>query len=932
MAPIRTPLHSVAALPACLLVVALGVAGCSRSPEADLAQARGYIERHDSAGAQIALKAYLQNHPDAGEARYLLGVQLLRRLDAASAVIELERAQRLGFDPAQVVPALAKAQLAAGRPQRVIDDFAAAPLSEPAARAALAATVAQAWVQLGQAAKAHAVVAQALQGAPDAPPLLLTQAWLAEPKDGPAAALGAVDALLARHPDCAEAWVYRAELRMRVAGDVDDALSATRRALALQPDLFSARAGLVALLLQRSSLPEAREALAALKRLAPRFLATGLMDAQLAVAEGDRPRARSIYQAMLRSMAEHPALLLAAAENEHRLGDAAQAELLAAKLVARYPGDLAGRRLLAELHLAKGAADKAARVLAPLVDRADVPADVLAWAAQAERLDGRPARAEALFARLAAMKPADPRLRTLLATAGPGALADPAAVPTALAAIAADDDGISADLALYGLRMRAGDGDGALAAAQAIVRKRPGQPLPLQLKAQALLLRQDALGARQAFEAALAADADYLPAIRGLAVLDLADRAPAVARSRLDALLRRQPNDVAARLALAEVLRRSDAPDAEVGAELARAMRLAPERADLRLALIRHERDQGRWREAQALAQAAVAALPDQPELLEQLARLQEARGDDLQARASYAKLAVAHPGVAAGHLGLARLQLAASQWAPAERSIERVLSTEPDHAEALALLTALNLRRQRFDAALQSAHRLQRARPLEASGFLVEAEVAAAQGRWAQAAEASRRALDKAEPGLAPLKLHQALLRAGRATEARAFAERWLREHPRDTAFRFYEADAAAQSGDTTAAEQGYRAVLAIDPRHVPSLNNLAMLRLRAGEPDAQALAERAVQAAPRQAAVLDTLAQVHAAAGRWTQAIDVQSRAVALAPRAADLRLRLAQYQQSARHDADAQASLRRIVDERLVLTDAQREDLQSRLRTLR
>ena len=139
-------------------------------------------------------------------------------------------------------------------------------------------------------------------------------------------------------------------------------------------------------------------------------------------------------------------------------------------------------------------------------------------------------------------------------------------------------------------------------------------------------------------------------------------------------------------------------------------------------------------------------------------------------------------------------------------------------------------------------------------------------------------------------MRLHQALQRAGRAADAQAMASAWLQAHPRDMLFLFHLGDEALRRQDWPAAEARYRQVLGINPAHALSLNNVAWLLLQQKQPGALALARRAVQVAPDQAALRDTLAQALAEVGQLPEAVGMQKQALALQPDDPNLRLRLA------------------------------------------
>ena len=92
-------------------------------------------------------------------------------------------------------------------------------------------------------------------------------------------------------------------------------------------------------------------------------------------------------------------------------------------------------------------------------------------------------------------------------------------------------------------------------------------------------------------------------------------------------------------------------------------------------------------------------------------------------------------------------------------------------------------------------------------------------------------------------------------------------------------------------------------------ALNNLAWLLLTQKKPGALAYAQRAVAAAPHQPALLDTLAQAHAAEQQIGQAISLQKQALAMRPDDPALRLTLARFYGQAGEKRLAKAELDRL-----------------------
>jgi putative PEP-CTERM system TPR-repeat lipoprotein len=916
-------------LGAAALMAAAVLAGCSRSADDRLAQAQALAARQDSAGALVAVKALLQQKPEMAEARLLLGRLLLERGQAAAAEAELQRALGLGLAPARVIPLVAEAMLRAGHDAALVARLGQQNLPDATAQARLKTALAEAQARLDQDTAARDSLAAALRAQPGHAPALRLQARLTAAGGDLPAALAQLQQLLAAQPGDAEAWVLLGHLQAHQQADPSQAqaLASYRKALTLQPDHVGAHAALVSAHLARNDLDAARQQFVQMQQRLPRHPSTLQLEGELALAQGDLPRAQALFQQLLRAMPDQPQVLQSAAMVELRLNAPAQAEQLLTKAMAQVPGSAVLRRLAARAQLAQGQTARALTLLEPLAGDGSTDVDALALAAQARLMAGEAAAAAALFKRAAALRPADGRLRAAsallrLRDGDEAALRD-------LQRAAADSKDSGTDLALIATHLQRREWDAAMQAIDRLAAKQPDQPLALLLRGQVLQQQGRADAARAAFGQALARNPDHLPTLAALARLDLAANQGAAAQTRYEALLQRQPKLAPAHLALAELALRNGGGRGVAVERLQAGIQAVPDDLTLRLALIDLHLAGDRLREALDAAQAAAARWPEQPALLARLGRTQLRVGDGQQAAASFRRLVTLQPRAAAGHLGLAEAQLAQQDLASAERTLQQLLVIDPQNLPAQQLQAGLAMRQKQPAQALAVARRIQQQRPTLAAGWLLEGDVQAAQQRWPAAVAALRQALIRSDPQLAPARLHAVLLRNGQAAEASALAADWPRRHPQDLLFRHYLGDEAMGRRDLASAEVHYRAVLAVNPQQALARNNLAWVLLEQGKPGALAEAEQAVQLAPDQAQLRDTLARALAAAGRLKDALAMQQAALALAPDAPGLRLQLAKLQVQAGDRKSARAEYQRLAA--LGTRFAQHEEVSVALKSL-
>ena len=157
-----------------------------------------------------------------------------------------------------------------------------------------------------------------------------------------------------------------------------------------------------------------------------------------------------------------------------------------------------------------------------------------------------------------------------------------------------------------------------------------------------------------------------------------------------------------------------------------------------------------------------------------------------------------------------------------------------------------------------------------------------AEQGRWDEALERHRTAVELGLPGVAArIHLATALAELGMLPEARAAAAEAVAEAPEDAdALRVWGAVASRQ-GDFDDALPALLSAREIHPDHPEIHYNLGWLHLNTGRrQDAAAALRRAVELDPRHAKALHDLGILHAQAGEWAQAERALRQAIGADP----------------------------------------------------
>ena len=873
------------------LALALGLlAACGGdSPDKLLASAKAYLAKGEVRPAVIELKTALQKTPDSPEARFLLGKALLAGDEPVVAAVELRKALELKHPRDIVVPELVRAMLNQGQHKEIISQFGDLTLGNKEALAGLKTTIGLAHARSGAGADAMAAFRQALEAMPAYVPAQTGLARQLAVSGDIDAAIKATSDIVASGKADADTWVLQGDLLAFAKNDKDGAIAAYRKAIGVTKSHLAAHAGIIQLQVDTGDTKGAAEQVAELQKVRPGHPTTRYFQAQVAYLQGDHKAAKELVLQLLKGSPDHPQVNQLAGAIELASGSNEAARAYLNKALQAAPGSGLARRLLASAYLKSGEAGKALEVLQPMLAPTSPDGVALALAGEAYMQTGDLDKASASFSQAAKVNPKNTTNLTALARTrflkgdAVGAVAD-------LEQIAASDTSAVADMELVNTQLRRRDFQGALKAIDGLERKQPGKPLASLLRGAAHLGLKDTAQARASFEKALSIDATFFPAAFNLAALDIADKKPQAAQQRFETILKAQPGHLRALLALADLRARTGASKQEVTDLLSTAVRLNPAEAPAHLSLINNHLINKQAEPALAAAQQADAALPGQPAILDALGRAQQAAGQPNQALATFNKLIALQPGNPLAHMRIADIKIAAKDNDAAIESLKRAVSTKPDAVLPLQRLFALEVQAGRYAEALKLARDLQKRQPAHSLGFVFEGDAQRAQKNDAAALAAYKTALGKTAPGIAAPRFHSLLSSMGKKAEAEQFANTWIKDHPQDLAFVVYQGDNALARKDYANAEAAYRQVVELQPNHVTSLNNIAWLMVKANKPGALPFAVKANELQPNQPALMDTLAVALAADKRVDQAIELQKKALALAPESNTLRLTLA------------------------------------------
>ncbi len=881
-------------LGACLLCLS-GLASAA-TPGAD--QIRHDLAAGKLKAAAIEARSALRSIPGDETVRALLVEALLRLGAGALAEQAILEGQAQGWAPEAWIRPLGRAYLLQGKARDLLKAMKLTGATSPGGKADALAAIGLAQLSLGDRQAARAAFDEALGLDDGNVEARLGLARMAIAAKDYAQAEQQLKAARRSAATSAEVWVIQAAVR-QARGDSDGAVQALTEALARAPGDVEVLLGRASLNIARHHFEEALNNVKAVEALVPDHPTAELMLASLAYDKGDFASARDRVTRLLNRVPEYPKARLLAALAHLRLGEIEQADDLLRKVLAASPNDAAAVRVMAALRLRQRRSAEAIALLEPLAKRLPPDPAVLGELSGAYLQSGEVDKGLAYAEQAVALAPEDLQLKKGLAL-GQMLAGQPTAAIQALGATAdlAQSDAQGGFLLLLA-ELQSRQFDKALGTARQLHEKLPKNPAPPYLSGVAHELLGKPEEAREDFSQALQIKPDFLPASLALAKLDARSGNAEAAMRRYEAILAKDRKNLGALLGKAQLDAAAGRLD-EAVSTLEKAHSAHPEALRPSLVLAGLYLKSAQADRAEDLLKGLLAQQGTKPQLLEALVEVLEARGKPADALRYQEQRVALTPQDPEQLRRLALLQLRNGQAADAELTLAKALKLAPDNLSLLATGVKLALKGQRYDDALVYARKIQDAQPKHAAGLRLEGDVRSAQGRFEEAAGIYGRALALEPSTLLLGKEVTARQRAGQPEQARARLTQWLAAHPRDARAHVIAAQLAQRTGQDAEAIEHYEQALAVQPKAVVVLNNLAWLYNERGDPKALALAEQAHELAPNAAPLTDTLGWVLVSEGQIQRGLGLVKQASEKLPDNPTIRYHLAvAYQKSGQPD---------------------------------
>lgn len=881
------------------LLAGAALVGCDDGPSSAsllIEEALGHRNKGDLKASIAALKTALKDEPDNADARALLGEIYMHADDHPSATKELLRARALGRDTEQIRLLLVTSWLAQGEFESVLKEIpegfrAGTPVETElliargralmlAKRPGDATTVLEATLKQEPHPRAYTELAR----------IALTQSEVDE----------AIDRLgkgLESFPQDVQLLTQLGEVLMLKGRDGE---AETNFAKALeQPDrlgseTYAAQMGLTRARLAQGKHAEAEEVLGELKKHSAEDSGVKLLDGLLSFVNKDYETAARLADEIIKDDPENATALFVKGGSSFYLGHLEEANHRLSTYVARIPGNMAARKLLALTQMAIGEADKAYSLLASHAGSGTPDGPYLELLSDAARLAGHREASLQAMQQAVHQFPNDAAMRAklgLIRIAADGQAGSGDGLSDLEAATTIDPNMAQAKAQLAVEYIKRGEHDKALSIARELQAEHPESAFGYNLEGMALVGQERFDEAVPQLEKGLEIEpGDLGTAVNLSQVMRRKEDLTGAARV-LEATLEHLPGNLTLLVQLAELEQERGRHDESID-YLKQALEANPEVHLPHVLLARRYLEDGEPLQAISVAEPVVDKFPMAFSLRETVGRAQLQLGRFWEAAQTFRKLIEKRPDDSTPHVLLAQSMLARGDQPGAEKSLEKALTLNADDHGARLLLAQILIGSNKEQRGREEVAKLMAALPDNPDVLELESAVLMADGKAAESVDAARKAFTTTPSTTRVIRLAQMQSMAGEAGAARETLESWLREHPEDQVVRLQLGESWMAEGEFTEARRHLQRLVRMAPDSVRARNSLAWVLLRLGDVENATLqAEAAHALTPNDPNVLDTLGTILVSGGEHARGIELLEKAVDGQPNQPAFKIHLAQ-----------------------------------------
>lgn len=241
-----------------------------------------------------------------------------------------------------------------------------------------------------------------------------------------------------------------------------------------------------------------------------------------------------------------------------------------------------------------------------------------------------------------------------------------------------------------------------------------------------------------------------------------------------------------------------------------------------------------------------------------------------------------------------------------ADNVLERGRVLFPENENIALQSASVAFSQNQGDKARRILQEVKQTHDQSARPYVVEAQHFESLQQHQQAAEMYELAIQKGAGPETKLALVRSVEKSGQADEAARLLQEFLGQHPEHQGLLMTSAMLHQRNGESVAAIEAYERLLEQTPQNPIALNNLAWLYFEQSDDRATALARKAFDLVPDNAAIADTYGWILFKSGDLQASVPILEKAHQLAPDSEEIALHLAEAYRDAGRNAEAKAIL--------------------------
>ena len=915
-----------------LLFLTVLLVSCSQqlSTEEYIQNGQKHASRKEWKSAVIEYKNAIKQSPENADARVLLGKVYLKLHNSNAAIIEFNKAIKLGQIQSKLLLNLARAYEQLGQFDKILSEVNFSGVLDGQSEASLRAFRAKAYLHGSKQEEAKKELDEA--SAIDEKNTDVRLAWsLYEKSKGNLKKQRLwLTPLLEEGKDVAEAWSEIASLE-QLEGKYDEAEIAFSTAISIRNFVHLDNIKRAFLRISQKNYDGAKADIDLLISSGVKWPMVSHAKGLIAYHNEQYDEAQSIFEKVLLSYPDYTPSQLFLGLTYFTKGNYQSAVNKLEPYLAQHPSVLQAQIAYSISSLKLGKPDEAIKVLVPLSAKLPDNFKITSLLGSAYIGNKEIDKGIKTLRKAASLKNDDVNVHLQLGMSLIGSGKSSNVVEgkkELLKALSIDPELVQANTTLYRVYMSENDFEKARITAQKIFTKQKDSSLGQNLLALTFLAEKNTQAAVDSLKATLKVFPFDPLTSSNLARIYLRENKLSQAKNLYEGVLSKKANDLTSLTQMALIAAREKNSDEMIN-WLIKAVDLNPDESSPKMLLATQYLRKNGAKQAVSVLQGVKQDDKFLPSYVLLLAKAKIGVNEYQHAIRGLNALIARQPDMTAAHFLMAQAYGLQNRPKKMRKSLETTIKLVPDHLAAHIILARLDLRERRYESFKKKVTFLIKVYPENKDVQFLNAKIESSDKGFNEAIETLSSLMKTTPHSEVIIDLARNYWVSGNKNAAISNLELWIQDHPDDrnalaVLAQFYLAENRESDAMST-----YQSLDSILPDNAVVLNNLAWLMLNTDVKQGIVFAERALKLEPENPYILDTIAMLRLKNDELGKALIVARKAAKAAPNSLDIQINYAKVLSASARKEEARSLLNKLLSK--VKADTHKKQIQQALEEL-